>query len=538
MPFQYTPYRSPYAGAIADLIGRQGDIAAERALADAKARTATVGAITNSLANIAQYRADAPKRELQQMQLAEARQKMADTAEARTAGNTFASMITDPNKGQFQPEGPDLTTPTGVVPAQDGFTTSIDGVELFDKAKVAQRMAQMGHGAWMMEHGDKVDELNKSLLEMDAFEKKSLQNAAMTWAALPDELQLTGASQILKVMGKRLSPEQVSILQQQIDSGDVAGLKAAITPLLPQPDIGVVNTPAGGASTFYNKKTGGVLGTVTGPPTVRPYAERENEALGIPADQRTPEQQQMVESWNARHPETANTQWVIRNGAWVEIKKGTSQPGDVPASEVPVPRQEYTPTDLEPHQFSSTIGTLVANVPRDRRESLLRSWNTAVKSGDDEETKSTARMLVRERMNNVEKRADTGRNAVIKSLENIKSMLSSVPTNLAQGTMESIRRSLGTSKDPKMAALATRLGLALQNYTTMVSGAQFTDNEFKRYRSYFPDLSNTESLNQSIVDTLLDMMKDQRLSMYETATGGNAKAAEWLAGVQPTVRRR
>lgn len=345
MPFEYTPYRSPYAGAIADLIGRQGDIAAERALADAKARTATVGAITNSLANIAQYRADAPKRELQQMQLAEARQKMADAAEARTAGNTFASMITDPNKGQFQPEGPDLTTPTGVVPAQDSFTTSVDGVELFDKAKVAQRMAQMGHGAWMMEHGDKVDELNKSLLEMDAFEKKSLQNAAMTWAALPDELQLTGASQILKVMGKRLSPEQVSVLQQQIDKGDVAGLKAAIAPLLPKPEYETVKQD----DSVYRKNPDGTLTLVLRGTPKLTYTERENEAFGIPADKRTPEQQAMVDSWNARHPETVNTQWVLRRGVGlIEIKKGTSQPGDVPASEVPVPNtnDQYSPQQI------------------------------------------------------------------------------------------------------------------------------------------------------------------------------------------------
>lgn len=300
MAFEYTPYRSPYVGAIADLIGQRGDIAAQRALNEAKARSQAVSSVAQSLGNLAQYQADAPKREMERMRVAAARQEMADKEEARSAGRSLAAMAFDPNKGRFQPEGPSLETPTGVLPEQDGFTTSVDGVELFDKAKVGQRMAELGHGAWMLEHGNKIDDLNKSLLETDALEKQSLQKAAATWANMPEPLQLAGASEILKVMGKRLSPEQLSILRQQIDSGDVAGLRAAISPLLPKPETQMISAGA----TMLERQPDGTWKTVASgaqpQETTAQYNARVNAARAkIKAGTATPEEQALVEGVDA-----------------------------------------------------------------------------------------------------------------------------------------------------------------------------------------------------------------------------------------------
>ena len=357
MPFEYTPYRSPYAGAIADLIGRQGDIAAERALADAKARTATVGAITNSLANIAQYRADAPKRELQQMQLAEARQRMADAAEARTAGNTLGTLVNDTTYREgFQPEG---ATPDGsILPKGPSLVADMgNGLKLLDKNAIAQQMAQAGHGDWFLKNSNLIDNLNKSSQEMHGYKQAQLQRMATLYMGLPEtfsnEARIASAQALLDANGDALPPAEREALQKAIGVGDLRGIDAMARRMMPVPDIAVINTPAGGSSTLYDKNTKEVVGTITGPPLIRPYAERENEALGIPADQRTPEQQAMVDSWNARHPETANTQWVKRNGAWVEIKKGTSQPGDVPASEVPV--APSTPSIEQNIDFASVV---------------------------------------------------------------------------------------------------------------------------------------------------------------------------------------
>ena len=236
MPFEYTPYRSPFTGAIADLIGRQGDIAAQQALNEAKARTQAVSGVAQSLGNLAQYRADAPKRRLEQAMLAEKQQQLADAQDARMAARSLSAMMFDPNKGRFQPEGPSLDTPDGVLPEQEGFTTTTaDGVELFDKAKVGQRMAELGHGAWMLEHGGKIDELNKSLLETDARDKQTIRDAVVMWAGLPKELQQPGASHIFKLISKRLSPEQAAVVQQQIDAGDTNGLMQMAQPYLPKP---------------------------------------------------------------------------------------------------------------------------------------------------------------------------------------------------------------------------------------------------------------------------------------------------------------
>lgn len=282
MPFEYTPYRSPFTGAIADLIGRQGDIAAQQALNEAKARTQTVSGVAQSLGNLAQYRADAPKREMERMRIAEARQQMADAQEARMAGRSLSAMMFDPNKGRFQPEGPSLDTPDGVLPEQEGFTTTTaDGVELFDKAKVGQRMAELGHGAWMLEHGGKIDELNKSLLETDARDKQTIRDAVLMWAGLPKELQQPGAPHIFKLISKRLSPEQAAVVQQQIDAGDMDGLMQIATPYLPKPET----REAGGR--IWQRQVDGSWVPVAGEAPALSLTEQLNVA-------KTPEERQRV----------------------------------------------------------------------------------------------------------------------------------------------------------------------------------------------------------------------------------------------------
>lgn len=300
MAFEYTPYRSPYAGAIAGLISKQGDIAAERAMQQAKIRSAMASNIASSLGQLAQYQADAPKRRLEEMRLAEAQQSMADAAENRQAGTTLAQLLTDPERGNFQPQGPDLSSPTGVLPEQDGFTTTVDGVELFDKNKVAQRMAAAGHGRWMLDHGSKIDDLNKSLLETAAIENKSLQQAAMTWAALPDELQVPGAAALLKPMQKRLSPEQVSVLQRQIENGDVAGLRAAIAPMLPKAETQMLSA---GATMVQRQPDGSYKTVASGAPVQESKAQydaRVNAARAkIAAGTATPEERALVSGVDA-----------------------------------------------------------------------------------------------------------------------------------------------------------------------------------------------------------------------------------------------
>jgi len=282
MAFEYTPYRSPFVGAIADLIGQRGDIAAQQALNEAKVRSQAVSSVAQSLGNLAQYQADAPKRRLDQALLAEKQQQLADAQEGRTAARSFAAMAFDPNKGRFQPEGPSLETPTGVLPEQDGFTTiTPDGVELFDKAKVGQRMAELGHGAWMLEHGNKIDELNKSLLETDARDKQTIRDAVSMWAGLPKELQQPGAPHIFKLISKRLSPEQAAVVQQQIDAGDMDGLMQMATPYLPKPETREV----GGR--IWQRQVDGSWVPVAGEAPVLSLTEQLNVA-------KTPEEQQRV----------------------------------------------------------------------------------------------------------------------------------------------------------------------------------------------------------------------------------------------------
>ena len=75
MPFQYTPYQSPYVGSIAELIGKRGDIAAQQAQNKANLIGNITNAVTRSIGDIAQYQREKPARELAALQLAEAKRQ-------------------------------------------------------------------------------------------------------------------------------------------------------------------------------------------------------------------------------------------------------------------------------------------------------------------------------------------------------------------------------------------------------------------------------------------------------------------------------
>lgn len=101
MPYRYDPVRpNPYAGTIGDLILRQGDIAAQgaRSVGNAQADSAreigaihagaarNIGAaISGTLGDIAQYSADAPRRQLAALQVAGATQAAQDDQLLRQA---------------------------------------------------------------------------------------------------------------------------------------------------------------------------------------------------------------------------------------------------------------------------------------------------------------------------------------------------------------------------------------------------------------------------------------------------------------------
>lgn len=71
--YDYRNYRSPYTESLVSLIGRPGQIAAERARNSGQIKAGIANVASNTLGGLIQYQQDAPKREMQALQLDAAR---------------------------------------------------------------------------------------------------------------------------------------------------------------------------------------------------------------------------------------------------------------------------------------------------------------------------------------------------------------------------------------------------------------------------------------------------------------------------------
>ena len=231
MPFEYTPYRSPFTGAIADLIGRQGDIAAQQALNEAKARTQAVSGVAQSLGNLAQYRADAPKREMERMRIAEARQQMADAQEARAGKQSLATLLSPDYVEGFQPQGPtqvDASGEAGILPKSPSLVKNIGGVKQLDPDAIQAAMGQLGHGAWFLENRNAIDNLNKSMLDRHVLGQKAIQNAADLYKraarqsedTLDDRFKVQAAQTLVDALDNIVPGDQLEAIQKALGVGD------------------------------------------------------------------------------------------------------------------------------------------------------------------------------------------------------------------------------------------------------------------------------------------------------------------------------
>jgi hypothetical protein len=68
-------------------------------------------------------------------------------------------------------------------------------------------------------------------------------------------------------------------------------------------------------------------------------------------------------------------------------------------------------------------------------------------------------------------------------------------TNFFVGTEEAIRNKIGKTKDPALAAIATKILATMQSYRLKVTGKAFTQQETQEYKKVFPDIGKEMDFN-------------------------------------------
>lgn len=204
---------------------------------------------------------------------------------------------------------------------------------------------------------------------------------------------------------------------------------------------------------------------------------------------------------------------------------------------------QYTqPTGFEigqamPPEYKDAAEKAVAGITsRDRRAFYGNIMNNQIAKGDIEGVKNTVMQAAIEGEDVATQKQVQGRISAIQALEDIKTALAAVKasgadTNILTGTIEDVVRKLGTTTDPKLVAVKSRVELALNAYTLAMSGVQFSIKEQEMYRQTYPGYKSTVDVNDALTGTLLDVFKTQNRLFWEQKLGKGG--AQLVGAVAP-----
>jgi hypothetical protein len=234
MPFQYQPYSSPFAGSIAQLIARRGEIAAHAAelagQANARAAEQSGAAWANGVQNTGQILGALPLQmvaarraqsqdQLQQIAVTEAQQRHA-------GGAAVDTMM----RGDQLPAG-------DVGPRQSSY---LDANGLFDIPKMTAALGQAGIGHLAPELLKGAESINDSILKHQELEQKTAQQQTILIGDLADgalKLSKSGVS-LVDAMDFAVQP---ALATKRIKPEDYQRLRAQIAALPPDQQTAAMN---------------------------------------------------------------------------------------------------------------------------------------------------------------------------------------------------------------------------------------------------------------------------------------------------------
>lgn len=126
------------------------------------------------------------------------------------------------------------------------------------------------------------------------------------------------------------------------------------------------------------------------------------------------------------------------------------------------------------------------------------------------------------------------------ALRDIKDLLftlekAGIDTNKVTGSYEDLLRFLGTTSDPRMVQLKTRLTAAKQKYRRAMTGAVFSAGENAEYTSIFPNYHNDPVVNHALIDSMLEASESQDAAYWLRKLGPDGSAL--VTGRSPRPRQ-
>lgn len=153
-----------------------------------------------------------------------------------------------------------------------------------------------------------------------------------------------------------------------------------------------------------------------------------------------------------------------------------------------------------------------------------RDVNAALQSNDIEGAKMTLKQAALASLPAADETSYLGRENLISQMGNIQVLLKQYKdnggdTNIFVGTEQKIWNAIGKTKNQDLAALQSRIMQSLQNYRRSMTGVAFGEGENKEYQKLFPNGGTDYALNQTMVDTILQVSQETNDNIIRAKLG-------------------
>ena len=196
-------------------------------------------------------------------------------------------------------------------------------------------------------------------------------------------------------------------------------------------------------------------------------------------------------------------------------------------------QSRYSPTgvdneNLEP-EWVDALDSAIMSFPSTKRAPVVNQVNRAAAAGDKDRVREIIMQAAVEGENVDSRTQIRTRMATIAALDDTKAIINDlksrgVPTNWFTGTAEDLARKLGTTTDPDLVYLKTRLQDAVVQYRRAATGVAFSEREAADYARMFPNYSQTLPVNEATMSGLKRAMETNNRSFWTQKLGKRGAA--------------
>jgi len=176
--------------------------------------------------------------------------------------------------------------------------------------------------------------------------------------------------------------------------------------------------------------------------------------------------------------------------------------------------------DEESIKYTNTLKNLLP----DNKDKVNKIYSTAsnIENGKIDLAKSSVNSAMMDNMGAEVSKSYKGGLSLLYNFETIENAFNELESQgIVVGNLEEMAEILGTMHDPKLAAAKNYVNLLIQGYTKDQSGAQFSVQEFERYKDLFPDITNIKDLNLVKIQQLRESIQSRINSDIGTYTNFN-----------------